>query len=53
MHEHSYCGADTSMSAALRSVGLLDVLFEYAYVALPSRALHPRPSPPLATELHA
>ena len=38
-HQWFAAAPDTSASTALRSVGLLDVLFKYASVALPSLAL--------------
>jgi len=40
-HTIPAAAAETGLSASLRSVALLDVVFNYACVALPSRASHP------------
>ena len=45
-HKFSTAAADPGLGTALRSVGLLDVLFKYACGALGRDALSPGPSPP-------
>ena len=45
-HKFSTVVADPGLGTALRSVGLLDVLFKYACGALGREALSPSPSRP-------
>jgi len=42
----STAAAQSGISTALRLLGLLDILFSYAFVALAARALYLRPLAP-------